>query len=95
MQSLKHKIKNTTLFSDEDKIAVLAAIDTYPESDTKALEGIIDEFDNTYAKSVSDYKKAVYGVLDGITAKQKPEDIPRMQGAAAKIKQGVDELLQA
>lgn len=86
MNDLKQKIKNSTLLSDEDKIAVLAAIDTYSESDTKALEGIIDEFDRTYTQSVADYKKAVYETLDGIVAKQKPEDAPRMQTATAQIK---------
>ena len=95
MQSLKQKIKNTTLLSDEDKIAVLAAIDTYSESDTKTLEVIIDGFDGIHTRSLAEYKKSVFEVLDNITAKQKPDDAPRMQGATAQIKQGVDELLQA
>lgn len=94
MQTLKQKIKQTSLLSDEDKIAILVAVDTYLESETKTLENIIDEFDRTYAQSVVDYKKAVYGVLDGIAANRKPDDAPRMQAATAQIKQGVDTLLQ-
>ncbi|MBI5620548.1 hypothetical protein HY949_02100 [Candidatus Gottesmanbacteria bacterium] len=94
MQTLKEKIKNTTLLSDEDKIAILVAVDGYGEADTKALEKIIDEFDSSFARSVADYKKAVFGVLDTIAANQKPDDAPRIRGAAGQIKTGIDGLLQ-
>jgi len=56
--NLKQKIKETTLFSDEDKIAILAAIDTYSSDDTKQLEAIIDEFDTKYHSAVFEYKKS-------------------------------------
>lgn len=92
MQSLKHKIKNTTLLSDEDKIATLVAVDGYSPSDVKALEKIVDEFDQAHTRAVTDYKKAVYGVLDEIVVKQKPEDAPRMQTATAQIKQGISSI---
>ena len=95
MQDLKQKIKHTTLLSDEDKIAILVEVDEYSESDIHALEKIIDEFDATTARATVEYKKAVYETLDGIAAKQKPDDALRMHAAAAQIKQGVDELLQA
>ncbi len=95
MQTLKEKIKNTTLLSDEDKIAILVAVDGYSESDMQALKMIVDDFDQAHARSVAEYKKAVYSVLDTIAANQKSEDAPRMQGAAAQIKQGVDALLSA
>ncbi len=89
MQSLKQKIKKTTLFSDEDKIAILVAVDGYSASDVKALEKIVDEFDQAHTRAVTDYKKAVYGVLEDIVVKQKSEDAPRMQGATDQIKQGI------
>jgi len=83
MQNLKQKVKETTLFSDEDKIAILAAIDGYPAEETTQLEAIIDEFDITYRAAVSEYKTSVYGVLDTIAQKK----------AASTIKSGVETLI--
>jgi len=83
MQNLKQKVKETTLFSDEDKIAILAAIDGYPPEETTQLEAIIDEFDITYRAAVSEYKTSVYGVLDTIAQKN----------AASTIKSGVETLI--
>lgn len=94
MQHLKQKIKETTLFSDEDKIAILAAIDGYSDDDTKALESIIDEFDVTYRAAVSEYKKSITGVLDTLVQKAKPQDKQRFQSAASTIKTGVEQILQ-
>ncbi|MEK7577702.1 MAG: hypothetical protein AAB492_03770 [Patescibacteria group bacterium] len=93
MQNLKQKIKETALFSDEDKIAILAAVDTYSEEDTKALETIIDEFDGKYKASISEYKKSVYEVLDQIVGKAKLQEKKRMETAASTIKAGVDGIL--
>lgn len=85
MQTLKEKIKNTSLLSDEDKIAILVAMDGYEESDLEELGKIIDEFDAAHAKAVSDYKAAVYQTLDSLGMPQ----------PAAQVKQGIDELLGA
>ncbi|MEK7533529.1 MAG: hypothetical protein AAB542_03785 [Patescibacteria group bacterium] len=94
MQELKHKIQHTTLFSDEDKIAILAAVDTYSADDVKALEAIIDEFDTKHQEAVSEYKKSVYGVLDTIVAKASFSDKKRFQNATSDIRTGVEALLQ-
>lgn len=94
MQALKHKIQHTTLFSDEDKIAILAAVDTYAADDIKALEAIVDEFDAKHQEAVSEYKKSVYGVLDTIIAKASPADKKRFQNAASDVRSGVDQFLQ-
>lgn len=94
MQNLKQKIKETTLFSDGDKIAILAAIDTYAPEDIKALEVIIDEFDAAHEKAISEYKKTVYGVLDDIVRKAAPQDKTRLQHSSSTIKSGVDMILQ-
>lgn len=93
MHSLKQKIKETTLFSDEDKIAILAAVDTYPAEDAKRLEAIVDEFDATYRAAVSEYKSSVYDVLDDVVTKANPQDKQRFQAAAATIRSGIDLLL--
>lgn len=90
---LKHKIKNTTLFSDEDKIAILAAVDTYSAGDTKALEAIVDEFDAKHKAAISEYKTSVYGVLDDIVKKANSQDKKRFQSATSTLKSGVDMLL--
>lgn len=94
MEQLKHKIQNTNLFSDEDKIAILVAIDTYEESDRTKLEAIIDEFDAAQKTAVSEYKKSVDMVLNSVVEKAKPLDKKRFQSAAGSIRQGVDTLLQ-
>ena len=91
---MKQKIHHTTLFSDEDKIAILAAVDTYSTDDVKALEGIIDEFDSKHQKAISEYKKSVYDVLDTIVTKASPTDKKRFQSAASDVRAGVDALLQ-
>lgn len=94
MQALKQKIKETTLFDDDDKIAILAAVDTYESADVTALEAIIDEYDAKHRAAISEYKKSVFGVLDDIVAKAKPADKKRLQNATATIRTGVNQLLQ-
>ena len=81
------------MFSDEDKIAILAAVDTYSADDVKALV-TIDEFDTKHQEAVSEYKKSVYGVLDTIVAKASFSDKKRFQNATSDIRTGVEALLQ-
>lgn len=83
MKDLKEKIKKTQLLSDEDKIAILAAMDGYGDADLFALEKIIDGFDSAHAKAISDYKAAVYKTLDSLNMPQ----------PAAQVTQGIDQLL--
>jgi len=71
------------VLSDEDKIAILAAMDGYEEADLTALEKIVDEYDAVHVKAVTQYKAAVYQTLDSLNMPQ----------AAAQVKQGIDELL--
>jgi len=92
--SLKQKIKDTTVVTDEDKIAILAAVDTYASADIKALEGIIDEFDMVHSKAVSEYKKSVSEVLHDIVIKSSLADQKKLQRAASLVQSGLDELLQ-
>ncbi len=94
MQALKQKIHHTTLFSDEHKIAILAAVDTYSTDDVKALEGIIDEFDTKHRQAISEYKKSVYDVLDTIVSKASSSDKKRFQSAASDVRSGLNSLLQ-
>lgn len=90
MDRLQQKITATTLFSDEDKSDILAGMGNYSESDITALEHIIDEFDASHQKIVAEYKASVYGVLDDIVQKAKPQDKLRFQGATSIIRNGMD-----
>lgn len=92
--NLKQKIQSTILFDEEDKIAILVAIDTYSTDDIKALEGILDEFDSKHQEAISEYKKSVYDVLDTIVTKANPRDKKKFLTAASSIRTGMDALLQ-
>lgn len=94
MKPLKEKIKATTLFSDEDKIAILTVLDSYPGDKVKSLERIIDEFDRMHRDAISEYKTTVSTVLDDIIASVKPEEKKQFQQATSDIRSGVDMLLQ-
>ncbi len=91
---LKQKIANTTLFSDEDKVSIMAALETYDASDLESLEAIIDEFDARHQEAVSEYKSSVYEALNEIVKKAAPSDKQRFQNAASDIRAGVDAMLQ-
>lgn len=94
MQQVKQKIKDTTLFSDEDKISILAAMDRYAKDDITKLEAIIDEFDAAHRLAISEYKKSINKVLDEIVSKATPDDATRLKTASSTIQSGVDMLLQ-
>lgn len=93
MISLKQKIKETTLFDDNDKIAVLAAMDLYSADDLNSLKNIIDDFDHEYKLSVTEYKKSINMVLDKVVKQSKPSDISKMQSSATMIRTGIDTIL--
>ena len=92
--NLKQKIQQTMLFDEEDKIAILAAVDTYSADDIEALEGIIDEFDVKHKKVIAEYKKSVYGVLDTIVSKASSQEKKKFLSASSTIRSGMDALLQ-
>lgn len=92
--NLKQKIQHTRLFDEQDKIAILAAVDAYASDDKNALEGIIDEFDTKHREAISEYKKSVASVLKGIVVTATSSDQKKFKDAAAKIQKGLDKLLQ-
>lgn len=93
MDSLKQKIKNTVLFDDEDKIAILTAIDSFSLDDLKALEGIIDEYDAKHKEVVSEFKSNILSTLDGIDANATPDDKLRLKQATDQIRVGLHTVL--
>lgn len=88
MNLLKQKIKETTLFDAEDKINILAAIDTFPASDLSELERIIDEYDQKRNKIVGSFRDSMLKTLDSIVLNAKPEDRARIHAATDQIRLG-------
>jgi hypothetical protein len=93
MNNLKQKIKETMLFSDEDKIAIQTAMDSYSGEDITKLETIIDEFDRKYTEAKGAYKKSVDDVLNTIVSQAKPEEKQKLQNATSTIRSGIDQIL--
>ena len=93
MQNIKQKIKNTTLFSDEEKVDILAAIDTYSHKDVIHIEAIIDEYDISRVQAGNAYRTEVFNALDTIVKQAKPVDIKRIKNATENIRHGLDTIL--
>lgn len=90
MSDLKQKIKNTALFIPEEKVDILAAIDTFSDNDILELESIIDEYDGTYKGMLSTFRKSMFEELDSIQAKTSKDKLSQMKQAIDKIKSGLD-----
>ena len=90
MNTLKLKIKNTALFTPEEKIEVLAGIDTFTESDKTQLADIVDEYDRKFAVILSTFKRNMIAELDTIEKNTPKTGASRMREAVDKIKSGLD-----
>lgn len=88
MNDLKQKIKNTALFAPDEKIDILAAIDTFSQSDITELESIVDEYDAKYHDIMHTFKANMMGELDSMLAKAKPGSKPKLSEAVEKIRSG-------
>ena len=90
MSNLKQKIKQTALFTPDEKVEILTAIDNFSELDSKELESIIDEYDSTFKGTLSTFRKNMYEELDSIQAKTSKDKLSQMKQAIDKIKSGLD-----
>lgn len=90
MTDLNHKIKNTALFTPEEKIEILTAIDTFSQSDKTQLGDIIDEYDHKFAGILSNFKQNMISQLSEIEKKTSKANLSRMREAVEKIKSGLD-----
>lgn len=90
MNGLKQKIKYTALFTPEEKIEILVAIDTFSQSDTKQLTDIVDEYDRKFAIILSIFKQNMNTKLDEIEQSTSPDNAAQMRDAVSKIKSGLD-----
>lgn len=95
MDPLKQKIKETQLFTPQEKIDILASIDTIGDEDQKKLTAIIDEYDAKHKTITQTFKTNVLGELDGIVKDAKPEDKDRIAASAEKIKSGLASIASA
>lgn len=89
MDPLKKKIKETHLFTPQEKIDILAEFETISDEDKKSLETIIDEYDAKYARATQTMKAGVLEELDGIVRDAESEDKDRITASAEKIKSGL------
>ena len=93
MDPLKQKIKDTQLFTPQEKIDILASFDTISSDDKTKLEAIIDEYDAKYTKATQTMKAGLMEELDGIVKDTKPEDKDRITESAEKIKSGLNTVI--
>lgn len=89
MDPLKQKIKDTQLFTPQEKIDILASFDTIGDEDKKKLVVIIDEYDAKHKKITGTFKAGIVEELDGIVRDANPDDKDRIQQSAEKIKSGL------
>ena len=85
MVDLKQKIKNTALFTSDEKVEILVALDTFSESDTAQLEDIVDEYDRKFVQITHTFKQNMMSELDAIEKKS-----ANMHDAVEKIKSGLN-----
>lgn len=90
MDPLKQKIKDTQLFTPQEKIDILASFDTIGDEDKKKLVVIIDEYDAKHKKITGTFKAGMVEELDGMVRDARPEDQDRVVGSVGKIKAGMD-----
>lgn len=90
MSNLKQKIKRTALFTSDEKVEILAAIDTFSDSDITELESIIDEYDGKYKEILSTFRKNMFEELDSIQAKTPKNTVMQMEQAIDQIKSGLN-----
>lgn len=93
MNQLKQKIQATALFTPQEKIDILVAVETFSDADKTKLEAIIDEYDAKYKTITQTFKTNMLGELDGIVKDAKPEDKDRITASAEKIKSGLNAVI--
>jgi hypothetical protein len=89
MQDLKQKIQHTALFTPEEKVEILANIDTFSPSDIQGLTSIVDEYDAKHAQIVTTFKENMLSELDAIGKNASPDRAQKMQAAVEQIRSGI------
>jgi hypothetical protein len=90
MKDLAQKIKNTALFSSDEKVEILASIETFSDSDKLQLADIVDEYDRKFSDILSTFKQNMNSKLDEMEKSTSPANVDTMREAVGKIKSGLD-----
>lgn len=89
MKSLAKKIRDTRLFSDPQKVELLAMLDEASAEDKKKLEEGIDVFDREYARAVKKHTAQIEAIL-GHAIKDMSEEERRLnQDALDELRLGL------
>lgn len=89
MNNLKQKIKQTVLFTPDEKVDILVAYDTFLDLDVKELESIIDEYDEKYTQILATFRRNMIQELDTIQGKIPSKKLELMKKAVDTIKSGL------
>lgn len=89
MRSLCKKIRDTKLFSDSQKVDLLAALDDATDADKKKLEAGIDAFDREYAKAVKKRTDQIRSILGHAVKDMTVDEKKKNQDAIDEIKLGL------
>lgn len=90
MQRLKTIIASTRLFTDAQKVALLARLDELPEADKTILTQAIEEFDASYGQAFTKLKGTLEGELAGILSDD--GDVPAVREAVERVRTGIKTL---
>lgn len=89
MKSLIKKIHDTRLFSDPQKVELLAMLEEASEADKRKLEAGIDAFDREYKKAVTKHTAQIKSILGHAVKDMTPEERKLNQDALDEIKLGL------
>ncbi|MBI5620563.1 hypothetical protein HY949_02175 [Candidatus Gottesmanbacteria bacterium] len=93
MDTLKKKVQETKLFTDKEKIDILADFDAITAGDRMKLEEIIDEYDAKYKAATGTFASHINEELDRIEKDAGPQDADRIRASTAKIRTGLTDVL--
>jgi hypothetical protein len=88
MNTLKQKIKNTLLFSAEEKIDVLIDLDTYEPDVCQQIEAIIDKYDTQVGIIRNDLKTNINNRLTNLELSLPTDQQQELHTAFDQLRQG-------
>lgn len=90
MSDLAQQVKNTPLFTSDEKVEILAAMATFSESDRMQLADIISEYDQQFDAILATFKQNMNTKLDEMEKNISSSNAVLMREAVGKIKSGLD-----
>jgi hypothetical protein len=93
MDPLKQKIRDTKLFTPQEKVEILASYDAIAEEDRVQLASIIDEYDAKHRIATGTFAQNMNEELDAIVSDAAPQEKLLVADAAGKIRSGLGTML--